>query len=1023
MRKDFKQLTSCLLAALLAAAPACTQLPGNTAVAEAASVSTLATSPVRVSVHDPSIMEAVDGTYYAFGSHIEAARSTDLVNWTRFTNGYEAKNNAIFGNLSENLAKPFKWAGENDVDSKRDGFSVWAPDVFYNKDYINEDGSKGAYMMYFCTTSTYKRSVIAFGVSQKPEGPYTCVDTLIYSGFTKNKANDYGSKIDTQYTNTNIADLIADGTLKDGVNDNWFIKGGTAYETAYAPNAIDPTLFYDKAGKLWMTYGSWSGGIFILEINPETGRVIYPGKNSTTEDGRIVDEYFGTRISGGYTISGEAPYILYDSESDYYYLYVTYEGLAADKGYNMRLFRSKSPDGPYLDAAGQNAALSKRMGNTGIGIKVMGNHKFSCYEKAYKAPGHNSAFIDSDGKRYLIYHTRFSDSDEFHQLRVHQQFLNEEGWPVTAVFENKGDEISKTGYTANDIVGEYEFVNHGIKNDLASVTEAKDIKLNADGTITGAVTGTWEAKNSTYYMKAVIDGVTYSGVFFAQNDESEECKKVMTFTAIGTNNMTIWGVKKDAFNMSDTEMVQRAISELENSHIVPEKTLSNIELPLTTENGAKVAWTSSFEAAITNDGTVTRPSTAHEVVMTASVTYGSVTEKKTFTTTVLPSEITPDYKYDFETVNGTEVAGSLPDSKPAVLNGSASVSTAPLAGNVLTIKNNSGEQGKNYLSLPDTMFKDVNTSGFTLSMWVNSSKQTTDESVLFEARTSSTYNNQPVTSLHNAAYADYYSLEASAKGSISGLTPEPGDWSYITYTVDSDGIKVYVNGDIRNELSASLRRGLTNDVVSQINDIRIGSGTISSKTDVANASFDDIEFYSVALDAKTISSKYNTVKDSHPNIKLNASKGTIYSGGDTANTSKLSIETGVDYTVLYSSSDSSVASVDETGTVTANKAGTATITANITANGETFSLDKKITVKKASIKFSSKKASIKVKKTATFKVKGLGVKTSNVKWSSSKPSVLSINSKGKVTAKKAGTAKITAKCGKFKVSVKVKVKK
>ena len=249
MRKNFKQLTSCLLAALLAAAPACTQLPVNTAVAEAASVSTLATSPVRVSVHDPSIMEAVDGTYYAFGSHIDAARSTDLVNWTRFTNGYEAKNNAIFGNLSENLAKPFKWAGENDVDSKRDGFSVWAPDVFYNKDYINEDGSKGAYMMYFCTTSTYKRSVIAFGVSQKPEGPYTCVDTLIYSGFTKNKANDYGSKIDTQYTNTNIADLIADGTLKDGVNDNWFIKGGTAYETAYAPNAIDPTLFYDKAGK------------------------------------------------------------------------------------------------------------------------------------------------------------------------------------------------------------------------------------------------------------------------------------------------------------------------------------------------------------------------------------------------------------------------------------------------------------------------------------------------------------------------------------------------------------------------------------------------------------------------------------------------------------------------------------------------------------------------------------------------------------------------------------------------------
>ena len=36
---------------------------------------------------------------------------------------------------------------------------------------------------------------------------------------------------------------------------------------------------------------------------------------------------------------------------------VTYGGLAADGGYNIRLFRSKNPDGPYLDAAGKNAAL------------------------------------------------------------------------------------------------------------------------------------------------------------------------------------------------------------------------------------------------------------------------------------------------------------------------------------------------------------------------------------------------------------------------------------------------------------------------------------------------------------------------------------------------------------------------------------------------------------------------------------------------------------------------------------------
>ena len=63
-----------------------------------------------------------------------------------------------------------------------------------------------------------------------------------------------------------------------------------------------------------MTYGSWSGGIYILQLDPATGQPIYPKTNSGNMDG-----YFGTRIAGGYGKSGEAPYLLYDSESGYYY--------------------------------------------------------------------------------------------------------------------------------------------------------------------------------------------------------------------------------------------------------------------------------------------------------------------------------------------------------------------------------------------------------------------------------------------------------------------------------------------------------------------------------------------------------------------------------------------------------------------------------------------------------------------------------------------------------------------------------
>lgn len=73
-------------------------------------------------------------------------------------------------------------------------------------------------------------------------------------------------------------------------------------------------------------------GIFLLELDKATGKPMYPGKDGTTEDGRLIDRYFGTKIAGGYGESGEGPYIEYNQETGYYYLYVTYGGLAADGG-------------------------------------------------------------------------------------------------------------------------------------------------------------------------------------------------------------------------------------------------------------------------------------------------------------------------------------------------------------------------------------------------------------------------------------------------------------------------------------------------------------------------------------------------------------------------------------------------------------------------------------------------------------------------------------------------------------------
>ena len=39
----------------------------------------------------------------------------------------------------------------------------------------------------------------------------------------------------------------------------------------YYPNNIDACVFYAEDGRLLMSYGSWSGGIFMLELDENTG--------------------------------------------------------------------------------------------------------------------------------------------------------------------------------------------------------------------------------------------------------------------------------------------------------------------------------------------------------------------------------------------------------------------------------------------------------------------------------------------------------------------------------------------------------------------------------------------------------------------------------------------------------------------------------------------------------------------------------------------------------------------------------
>lgn len=117
--------------------------------------------------------------------------------------------------------------------------------------------------------------------------------------------------------------------------------------------------------------------------------------------------------------------------------------------------------------------------------------------------------------------------------------------------------------------------------------------------------------------------------------------------------------------------------------------------------------------------------------------------------------------------------------------------------------------------------------------------------------------------------------------------------------------------------------------------------------------------------------------------------------------------------VSWSSSKKSVASVSGNGKVTAKKKGKAVITARAGADTKQC----KVTVEEP--KLNLKNISLDIKKTKKLKLSGC---KHSVTWTSSNPSVAKV-SKGKVTAKRAGSAKITAKVHGKKYTCKVQVKK
>lgn len=609
------------------------------------------TSWTRGSVHDPSITRTnTDGdkTYYVFGSHMDVAKTTDFKNWTPVFN--ERTDSKLFCDVNGNICSYDKAYSTNKVTSVTnyagqtvnwgnfdipayqgaiDKFSVkgnqWAPDMIYNPQmkkwcyYMSLNGSKW-------------NSAIVLFTSDHLEGPFQYQGLVIFSGFnvTGNAATDY-KKTDLQIAIGNQNTL----PVRYNVGEKW----GT-----YWPHAIDPGVFFDENGDLWMNYGSWSGGIYIIKLDKGTGLRDYTYRYASDYDTRgasvTTDAYFGKKIAGGYYVSGEGSYI--EKIGKYYYLFMSYGFYSPEGGYEMRVFRSEQPDGPYTDHTGESAIYNKYLMNYGTkaatnrGMKLMGGYQWAGMGIAEIAQGHNSALMGEDGNALLFYHTKLNNGTIIHQLRVHQLFVNEDGWITAAPHEyNKDNDVATTNtvsqksyFNKTEIEGTYNLIVHKYNVDYANYEYSKpvSITLNADGTVSGAYSGKWSQTDGTSYIGLTLNNVTYKGVVVPGSLDATNVPVVAITAMSSSNGVNIWASK-----LSDKACIAKDYATLQNQQFRDGDYIYG-DLGFTkqtTTNGCAVVWSSNNPEIIDNEGHVTPQEHDTPVSLTVSLTKGEFTYSKT----------------------------------------------------------------------------------------------------------------------------------------------------------------------------------------------------------------------------------------------------------------------------------------------------------------------------------------------------------------------------------------------------------
>lgn len=481
--------------------------------------------------HDPSIIEA-DGVYYTFGTDnygrygYTIRRSTDLINWEYVGVAIEGYNESGSQPSDSNMptgsnelypiyqiiSSDPNWGTKGAGDNKGNNWTLWAPNVV--------EAADGGYWLYACWTADFGQghSIIFQCYSDTIEGPYELV-YLDSAGTPSTSESDTPAVILYSY-------------------DGW----------SAGPNALDPFIYYDTEGNMYMAYGSFNAayGIWALELDPETGLRKDGLKGAELLSGSTIPaaQRYGAPLVANNT---EGPTISYHTDveissydgtgsydasasiyEDRYYLMTSSNSLSYD--YNMRSYYSTSATGSYrADNGGTGGSRVSGSFSWRTGADASAGHLGFM---DWFAPGHNDMFRTDEGDNMLVFHvrTQFMGADDTanHFQAQTLYAFNSRGEIVMNPNRYAGERLRKVTaaeiYTLTDGAYSFAYVSDSVYVDSFNGGYAMEgLELREDGSIyfNDAEVGTWVLYGDNYALlnittaiSAATGGGSLSGKFY-----------------------------------------------------------------------------------------------------------------------------------------------------------------------------------------------------------------------------------------------------------------------------------------------------------------------------------------------------------------------------------------------------------------------------------------------------------------------------------------------------------------------------